>query len=52
MTKDPVRRIANRRAIIASLRATADTEERTAAELRERADRLERETDQLEAELK
>lgn len=46
---DPVRRIANRRNIIASLRATADTAEQTAAELREWADRMEDATDALEA---
>lgn len=48
MSPDPVRRIANRRRIIATLRQCADTSERTAAELRERADRLEKSTDELE----
>lgn len=50
MTPDPVRRIANRRAMIATLRTAADTAERTAAEMRERADRLEADTDRLEQE--
>lgn len=45
-----MRRIARRRAMIASLRQAADTSERTAAEMRERADRLEAQTDALEAE--
>jgi hypothetical protein len=49
VTPDPVRRIANRRRIIASLRSAADTSEATARELRERADRLEQDTDRLEA---
>lgn len=49
MTADPARRIENRRRIIASLRATADTAERTAAELREKADRLEQSTNALES---
>ena len=51
MTPDPVRRIANRRRIIASLRQTADTAEATARELREKADRMETSTDALEREL-
>ena len=49
MTPDPVRRIANRRRIIASLREAAESSERTAAELREKADRMEASTDALEA---
>jgi hypothetical protein len=49
MTGDPVRRIANRRAIIATLRSAADTAEATALEMREKADRLEASTDALEA---
>lgn len=49
MTPDPARRIANRRAIIASLRSAADTAEATAKELRERADRMEANTDALAA---
>jgi hypothetical protein len=49
MTPDPARRIANRRRIIASLRATADAAETTARELREKADAMERSTDELEA---
>lgn len=50
MTGDPVRRIANRRRIIASLRQAADTAEQTAAELREKADRMEASTDAIEQE--
>jgi hypothetical protein len=49
VTPDPVRRIERRRSMIATLRSAADTSERTAAEMRERADRLERETDELES---
>lgn len=45
---DHDRRIANRRRIIASLRSAADTAEETAAELREKADRMEASTDALE----
>jgi hypothetical protein len=48
MTTDSARRISNRRQIIASLRASADTAEETAAELRDRADRMEQSTDALE----
>lgn len=48
MTADPVRRIENRRRIIATLRQAADTAEATAAELREKADRMEAATDELE----
>lgn len=49
MTADPVRRIENRRRIIATLRAAADTSEATAAELRAKADSLEASTNALEA---
>jgi hypothetical protein len=49
VTADPVRRIANRRAIVARLRAEADKAERTAADLRARADRMEESIDGLEA---
>lgn len=48
MTADPVERIANRRRIIATLRMAAETSERTAREFRERADQLEKSTDELE----
>ena len=49
MTADPVRRIANRRRIIATLRMAAETAEATAREYREKADRMEKNTDELEA---
>lgn len=52
MTPDPVRRIENRRRIIATLRMAAETSERTAAEFREKADRMEASTDALEAEIR
>lgn len=48
MTADPVRRIANRRRIIATLRQAAVRCDALAREYRERADRLEASTDQLE----
>ena len=48
MTADPVRRIANRRKIIATLRMAAESSEATARELREKADRMEESTDRLE----
>lgn len=49
MTPDPVRRIENRRRIIATLRMAAETSERTAREFREKADRMEASTNALEA---
>jgi hypothetical protein len=49
VTPDPVRRIKNRRRIIASLRDAAAAAEEEARDLRERADRMERSTDELEA---
>lgn len=51
MTADPIRRIANRRRIIASLRSAADSSEATAKELREKADRMEQSTNALEENL-
>jgi hypothetical protein len=51
MTPDPVRRIANRRRMIESLRQLATTRDREAADLRARADRLESSTDALDDEL-
>jgi hypothetical protein len=47
MAPDPIRRIENRRRIIASLRQVAETHEREAADCRARADRMEADTDRL-----
>lgn len=52
VTPNPVRRIANRRSIIVTLRESAERLEATAREMREKADRMEASTDALEAELR